>query len=232
MIRIITCTAILAIIALGAVSAFSQDEINRVEAFGGYAYMNLNRGIDPDEFNDDFSDFPGNRVNAHGFNGSLTYNFTRFIGAKFDLTLHSYGEDFTSQLTVNPPPPTLPPPGTFKISQNIYQYMGGIQIKDNKKEGSKLRPFAHALIGVSQETFSIDQTAPSNSQLFDVESTDWAMKFGGGIDYKIHKHFDLRLIQVDWNPIVRGDKDFGGRFGVVNGVLQNNIQLTFGIAIH
>lgn len=230
--KILRYVAIATILVLSTSSLTAQDEINRIEVFGGYAYMNLNRGVDPDEFNDDFSDFPGNRVHAHGFNGSLTYNFTRYLGAKFDMTLHSYGEDFTSQFYVNPPPPTLPPPGTFKLSQNIYQYMGGIQVKDNLKEGSKLRPFGHALIGISQQDFSVDQTAPINAQLFKVESTDWAMKFGGGIDYKVHKNIDIRLIQVDWNPVWRGDKDFGGQFGNVGGVLQNNFQLTFGVAIH
>lgn len=60
------------IFGLGASSAVAQDEINKFEVFGGYAYMNLNRGVDPDEWNNALSDFPANRVNAHGFNASAT----------------------------------------------------------------------------------------------------------------------------------------------------------------
>src|SRR3954454_1580027 len=95
----------IAISLLTVSSALSQSDYYKLEGMGGYSYMNLNRGVDPDEINDNFTDTPFNRVNAHGFNGSVTYNFTRYIGAKFDLTLHAHGEDFTSTLTVNPPPP-------------------------------------------------------------------------------------------------------------------------------
>src|SRR5215467_2115193 len=158
------------------------------EFFGGYSYMNLNRGFDPDEFNDSFSDFPANRVNAHGFNGSITYNFRRFIGAKFDLTLHSHGEDFTSGFNIPVVNPPVFTPGTFKTSQNVYQYMGGIQIKDNSKEGPKLKPWAHILGGISDQHFSLDRTAPTSAQLFKVNSTDFAMKLGGGLDIAVHKH--------------------------------------------
>src|SRR3982751_2173649 len=93
-------TLILTVLAVS--SAFAQDDYYKLEGMGGYSYMNLNRGIDPGEIDDNFSDTPFNRVHAHGFNGSIDYNFTRFIGAKFDLTLHTHGEDFTSTLFVNP----------------------------------------------------------------------------------------------------------------------------------
>ena len=222
----------LAVLMFAFTSIQAQDEIYRLEGFGGYSYMNLNRGFDPDEFDDDFSDTRFNRVNAHGFNGSITYNFTRYLGAKFDLTLHSHGEDFDSVLSVNPFPPGQPGPGTFKTSQNVYQYMGGIQVKDNRKDGPTFKPFGHALLGVSDQHFSIDQTAPVNARLIDVNSTDFAMKFGGGLDWKIHKNFDVRLIQADWNPIVRGDLETTGRFGTIESVLQNNWLLTFGVVIH
>src|SRR5215204_427822 len=126
--RVLNITFVLTIMMLGFATVNAQSEFFKLEGMGGYSYMNLNRGVDPDEFDDDFSDFPANRVNAHGFNGSITYNFSRFIGAKFDLTLHTHGEDFVSDLFVVDP---LRPEGgvtsaTFKTSQNVYQYMGGI----------------------------------------------------------------------------------------------------------
>ena len=110
--------------------------------------------------------------------------------------------------------------------------MGGIQIKDNMKEGPKFKPWGHILFGVADQHFSVDQTAPSNSQLFKINSTDFAMKFGGGIDYKIHKNVDVRAIQFDWNPILRGDAAVGGQFGTINSVLQNNWLLGFGVVFH
>ena len=223
----ITGTFVLAVLMLGISTVHAQTEYNKFELFGGYSYMNLNRGVDPDEFDDDFSDFPTNRVNAHGFNGSVAYNFKRYIGVKFDVTLHSYGEDFNSILIVNPPVNTTQ---TFKTSQNIYQYMGGIQLKNNAKDGPKFKPFAHVLMGVADQHFSIDQS--NGNRLVDVNSTDFAMKFGGGLDIKIHKNIDIRAIGFDWNPILRGDVNVGGNFGTVSGVLQNNWLLNFGVVIH
>jgi len=210
----------------------AQSDYHKFEAMGGYSYMNLNRGVDPDEINDNFSDTPFNRVNAHGFNGSLNYNFRRFWGVKFDVTLHSHGEDVTSTLTVNPPPPGGNGAGTFKTSQNVYQFMGGIQIKDNKTEGSKVRPFAHILMGVADQHFSVDRTAPVNVRLIDINSTDFAMKFGGGVDIGLSKNIALRAIQFDWNPIFRGNVNLGNGLGQSGSALQNNWLLTFGVVIH
>ena len=199
-------------------SVHAQDEINRWEFFGGYSYMNLNRGFDPDEFDNSFSDFPSNRVNAHGFNGSITYNFRRFIGAKFDLTLHSHGEDFNSNfITVNPP---LVTPGTFKTSQNVYQFMGGIQIKDNKS-GSRFKPFAHAMIGAGHgitKIGSVDCPGFADcSSVVDNSETGFAGAFGGGLDIRINNHLDFRAIQVDYNPI-----------GFNSGT-QNNVRFGIGL---
>jgi opacity protein-like surface antigen len=226
-----TFAATMLLFAVSSIRA-QPHERYKYEGFGGYSYLNLNRGIDPDEINDNFSDFPANRVNAHGFNGSFTYNWSRYLGAKFDVTLHTHGEDFTSLLTVNPLQPTATVNGTFKTSQNVYQYMGGVQIKDNSKVGPKFKPWAHILAGVSDQHFSVDETAPVNSRLINVNSTDFAMKFGGGLDYKIHRNFDVRLIQFDWNPIFRGNLDLGPNFRTQGSTLQNNWLLTFGVVIH
>src|SRR5215218_1555151 len=218
--------------AVAVSSALAQSDYYKFEGMAGYSYMNLNRGIDPGEIDDNFSDTPFNRVHAHGFNGSVDYNFTRYIGAKFDLTLHTHGEDFTSTLSVNPPLPGGNTAGTFKTSQNIYHYMGGIQIKDNNKEGSKLRPFGHILAGIADQKFSVDRTEPVDARLIDIHTTDFAMKFGGGLDIGIHKNIAVRAVQFDWNPIFRGDVNLGNGFGTTGGVLQNNWSLTFGVVIH
>ena len=223
----------IAVLMFGVAAVFAQDERVKWEGYAGYSYMNLNRGIDADEFDDDLGDTPANRVNAHGFNGSLTYNFHRFVGAKFDLTLHSHGEDFTFPLV---PTPTGEgsiggvSSATVKISQNVYQYMGGIQIKDSRRN-SKFKPWAHILMGVADSHFSAEETSPGTGNIFDVNSTDWAMKFGGGLDYEVHRNVDIRFIQFDWNPIWRGDQNFGPNVGVVNGTMQNNWLIGVGVVL-
>ena len=215
-------------LAASLLPAYGQDDYYKLEGFGGYSYMNLDRGVDLDRFvNSD-----QNRVNSHGFNGSVTYNFTRYFGAKFDVTLHTHGEDFQGVLTTNPPPPTLPPPGTFKVSQSDYQFMGGVQIKDNRKGGPRFKPFGHALLGGAFQSFTLDQTQPVDVRLFKVDKTDLAAKFGGGIDIRVTKNIDARVIQFDFNPIWRGHTNFGPPFGDVEGVIRTNWLLTFGVAFH
>lgn len=212
-------------------SVYAQDDY-KWEGFGGYSYMNLNRGIDPNDVNSEIPNSPGNRVNAHGFNGSFTYNFHRYIGAKFDLTLATQGGDFTSPLQISAPPAPPIPSATVKSSQDVQEYLFGVQIKDNKKESQHFKPWAHVLFGVAHEKFDFEETAPNSATLFSVGSNDFAMKFGGGLDWRVHKNIDVRLIQFDWNPITRGGLTLGGRLGTIPSRLQNNYLFTWGVAFH
>lgn len=226
MIKVFRVICAVAILTLAISLTYAQDDIYRVEGFGGYSYMNLDRAVDLSQFsNGNF-----NRVHSHGFNGSVAYNFNRYWGAKFDLTLHTHGEDFQSNLVVNPLATVTN--GTFKTSQSDYQYMGGVQIKDNKREGPRFKPFAHVLAGISDQHFSIDETSPTNTQLVKLSKTGFGMKFGGGIDYKLTKNLDARFIQFDYNPIWRSSTNFGTSFGTVDSAVRNNWLLTFGVVIH
>jgi opacity protein-like surface antigen len=212
------------LMAMMATSALAQDERYKFEFYGGYSYMNLNRGFDADEFNNDFSDFAGNRVNAHGIELGVNYNWSRYLGAKFMYSRHAHSQDLTD---------------VFKLEQKVGQFMGGIQIKDNKKDGPKLKPFAHILAGAAQQSFQGEgqflvatPLRPAGSELiaFDINSTDFAMQFGGGLDLRVHRNVDIRLIQFDWNPIFRGDRDT--QFGTFPGAMQNNLKVGFGVVLH
>lgn len=114
--------------------------------------------------------------------------------------------------------------------------MGGIQFKNNSKDGPKIKPFAHVLLGVADSHWSLDQetgTSTGNAlRIADINSTDFAMKFGGGIDIKVHKNVDIRAFQFDFNPIWRGRADFGPNFGTADSAVRTNFMLTFGVAFH
>jgi len=217
-------------IAFSTINA--QNDDYKWEGYGGYAYMNLNRGIDPTSATAEIPAYPANRVNAHGFNGSVTYNFHRFVGATFDFTAHTHGSTFTSPLQISAPPLPPIPAATIKESQSVYQYLFGVQIKDNKKESQKLKPFFHFLGGFAHETLNLDETAPTATKLFHANSTDFAMKFGGGLDLAVHPNVDIRLIGFDWNPIYRSDMAGFGRIPNVPAALQNNYMFSFGVVFH
>jgi opacity protein-like surface antigen len=224
------------LVAQAATTVLAQDEIYKWEFYGGYSYMNLNRGFDPDEFNDDFEDLNANRVHAHGIELAFNYNFSRYLGAKFAYTRHAHSQDLLDTSTQQ-----------FKLEQKVGQFLGGIQIKDNKKDGGKLKPFAHILVGGAQQSIQGEgnifvvnprQSAraallrPEGEELvvFDINSTDFTMSFGGGLDLRIHKNIDIRLAQFDWNPIFRGDRDT--QFGTFGGAMQNNLRFGVGVVVH
>ena len=73
---------------------------------------------------------------------------------------------------------------------------------------------------------------PGSLNIFDISDNDFAMKFGGGLDWRVDKNIDIRVIQFDWNPIFRSDLNVGGRIGTIGSTLQNNYMFTWGLAFH
>jgi len=182
----------LAIVFIGSTAAIAQDDFNKGEFFGGYMMQKV-------------SDVPA----AHGFSIAGTYNFNRYAGIKGE---YSFGRSSSGDLCVlSTPGIEAPQGGCFgSISANKNTFMGGIQIKDNATEGSKVRPFAHVLAGMSRgsiEGFS---------------ETKFSMAIGGGIDLKVSDRVSVRMVQFDYHPIFIGDG-----FGT-----QNAIRLGFGIVVH
>lgn len=138
-----------------------------------------------------FVGFMHKRSGGDGFNGinaSGVYNFHKFAGAKFDVSW-SKGPD------------TL-------IGERVSDatFMGGIQFKDNREEGSVVKPFGHVLFGANRQSISL------------AGETGFSMAVGGGIDVKVRDNFSIRLIQADYQPVwVDGGRVNQGRFsfGVV-----------------
>lgn len=200
-------------LTLTAGMAFAQKEINRVEGFAGYSYLNLHRGLSTDDFDQSDIDAIGNRVNAHGFNGSITGNFSRYFGATFDFSWHRNSR-------------TIPEFDDEKIRHDVTQFMGGIQIKDNSTDGPKVKPFGRILFGGARQTIQDSVPGGSASDVF--KATDFAMALGGGVDIRATRRVDIRVFQFDYNPIFRRDHP---QFELSGGV-QNNIRLSFGIVVH
>jgi len=200
--------------------AQAQDN-NRVEFYGGYNYLHSDSGIEEELDNSEVN------FNSHGFNASLTGNFSRYVGAKFDYSFHSKSRNFVDATN------------NFSASLRTNQFLGGVQFKDNAKEGGRFRPFAHVLGGLANQNLSASGigTFPvpggGGNTAFDssVSSNNFAMVFGGGIDVKVSHNVDIRLIQIDYNPIWFRDQVIDN-YGILDGRTQNNFRIGFGIAIH
>lgn len=195
--------------------ALGQDEYKKGEVFIGYSNGQVDTGLG--DIDDDFDFDIGERETFHGFNVSGVYNVTRYFGVKADVSgvYSNRGFAFTVPTTGG---------GTgsvaFETKSSLYNFLGGVQIKNNSNSG-RLKPFAHALVGAAHTRVKLSGLGCSvgvDCTGFEGGSeTNFAGAFGGGLDVRLSKRLQLRLIQVDYNPIWFD----GGR--------QNNLRFGFGL---
>ena len=183
-----------------AALAAQNSDYKKSEFSAGYSLVGLDSGgVD--------------RQGLNGFEVSGVYNFSRYFGVKgdFSAAFRSSHVGFTI-----PPGNTV----TFDIHQRLFNFLGGIQVKDNSNTG-RLKPFAHALVGVGQNRSASENfqcTAPCAGFIGGSSTTTgFAGAFGGGLDIRVNNRFQVRVLQVDYNPVRAFDQT------------QHNIRLGAGI---
>lgn len=248
----------------------AQDDYHKVEVSGGYSFERA-------------KDFPGDQLqgtatigtttsssvtgasrthNLNGFNAAAVYNFSRYFGAKFEFS-SNYGSDSNHEL----------PGGAYRSSNGVtiliipneagiaakqrdYKFMGGVQFKDNST-GKKLKPFAHALFGTARQTTDFYNLDQQRTNLIGgsrkIGNSGFTIALGGGLDVRVSKRIDIRVIQFDYNPVYTKEKtlvalnsqvdslvtSFAGG-SVVNTLqdlrvpkrTQQNFRIGFGIVFH
>jgi len=164
------------------------------EFFAGYSFHSADINtltIDP------------RRTGQNGVNLEYTRNITRHIGLTADASAHFHRETHSTVL------------GTFSSKRDQYFLLGGMQLRANPDR--QVRPFAHALAGASLfRGFTSDIGPAGNVYTFD-DAASFAMAVGGGIDLRVSKKIDVRLIQFDYTPTFFGS----GR--------QDNFRISAGI---
>ncbi|MGB7924588.1 MAG: outer membrane beta-barrel protein [Pyrinomonadaceae bacterium] len=210
-----------------------SDQYKKWEFYGGYSAMQFDT-LAGDTNNANVDEVLGGRNTLRGFELSLTYNFHKYFGVKFDYSLHLREDEFF-RLS-----------GSGTIDSTVQNFLGGIQIKNNSEDGPRLKPFGHALFGVANQKIDVDSPqlpAVFGISDFHVNETSFAMAFGGGLDIRLNNRFDIRAVQIDWNIITRGDQQTGivlsptpfqtvGTPFVIPGTRQDNLRLGAGIVIH
>lgn len=213
--------AVIALLLVCTAAAVAQsDDYKKYEFFGGYSALNFDN-LGGDTNNAAINDILGEKNTLRGFELAITRNFHKYVGAKFDYSLHLREDNFS---------------GTFAagtIDSTVQNFLGGIQVKNNNEDGPRFKPFGHALFGVANQKIDVD--SPQLPALFGVNDfhvneTSFAMAFGGGVDITLNHRIDVRAGQVDWNIIRRGDQQIGG-FTLPN-TRQDNLRLSIGIVIH
>jgi hypothetical protein len=200
---------------------------------GTQTFSNLCSSATGEEVGPNFQSFFCSRRSFNGFDASVTRNVSKYVGIKGDFTAHFKSQAFVDKFT---------PPGvtqTISNKERLYNFLGGIQIKNNSRD-ARVKPFAHALAGLARYTNRQQQTLDLFPQFnFTIEDrvTSFAMKLGGGLDIRAGKRIDIRVIEIDYNPVFAGDrnpKSIAGPFTTVgfNGKTAHNFTIGVGIVIH
>ncbi|HKQ53899.1 MAG TPA: hypothetical protein VJT74_16105 [Pyrinomonadaceae bacterium] len=202
-------TAVLIICSATLAAAQAVDGYHRFEVFNGYSYFMLER---PEPIGE------GTRLEGfHGINTTATFNVKRYFGLQFDFSRHSKRSEFCAPDAPNlfdpkkecfaliAPPEAIAAADDPHIRTSIYNFMGGVQLKDNGKNAKLLKPFAHLVIGsaLTRESAPVPSADPMSGQVVLESGTvsDWgpAGAIGGGLDIKLSDRIDLRAVQVDYH---------------------------------
>jgi hypothetical protein len=189
--------------------AQSTDDYHKWEFYGGYSHNRVDTGGRSSIITD--------REGFNGFDTAVTGNITRYVGLKVDFAGHFKNKSIP-----------LSPPSSARVNvdSSLYNILGGVQLKDNSTE-TRFKPFAQALVGLAHGRNKVEfidvvciAVVPSPCSNFTETDTGLAGAFGGGLDIRAGSRFDIRAIQIDYNPTRLFDST------------QHNFRIGAGIVIH
>ncbi len=184
--------AVATIILLAMIGSFvsAQDATPKVQVFGGYSFMHASTGgLTGSTLDLELHQYPGTLgvgSNFNGWNAEAQFNFDRWFGIVADFG-GQYGTPITASGTVSGLP-----------SMSRYSFLAGPVISYRAK--AKITPFVHALFGYDRASLSASTITGTSSPVTSFASTytDFAIALGGGVDYKLSRHFALRVGQLDY----------------------------------
>jgi opacity protein-like surface antigen len=187
--------------SIGLAQTTNTSDYKKSEFFVGYSNNQVDTGIDTED-GDEFDEFFNERESFHGVNVTGTYNVSRYVGITGDVSATYNNKRFSASI---PTGPTTSDDVSFKTSNSLYNFLGGVQVKDNASTG-RLKPFGYALVGAGHaRTKFSDVICPTGADCSVIQDsfseTGIAGAFGGGLDIKINDKIDFRAIKVDYNPI-------------------------------
>ncbi len=198
------------LIACFASASFAQDRA-RPEFFTGFSVNSIDTGLG----NLGVAN-AGNRETAYGFETSGTGYFNKNFGLEGNFDAHFKSKTFTV-LGVN-----------LKTHISTFNFMGGPHVRLSNNTESKVTPFVHALFGGNHSRASVDNNALTGSS-FTASRTDFAIKLGGGVDFKLSPRTALRL-SADYNPIFERDSN-NATTGTNGHRTRNDAVFSVGIVI-
>lgn len=103
-----------------------------------------------------------------------------------------------------------------------------MQIKNNSTE-NRVKPFAHALAGISRQSVKFKEFRQLDKSILGSDkftNTGFTMQFGGGIDIRLSRRLDLRVVQFDYNPVrIKEQQIVAFKQPITNLGIPNNLAL-------
>jgi len=189
-----------------------SDDHRRVEFFAGYSILRTNYEAEhPIPTEPVLVAFSGKQT-LNGFNVSATGYFTKNFGVTGDFSAHFKTNSLADPLG-----------GNIETHIRVLNVLGGPQYKFGSN--SRVAPFVRALAGVANTHAKLE--VPSLSSTDTASSTDFALAIGGGVDVRVSDRLDLRVFQVDYNPMFLSS---GNELGFGN-KRADNVRFSFGVVI-
>ena len=175
----------------------------RAELFLGYSYI---RGVPTLS--------PGNRMDfLNGGSASIAFNLNRHLGLVGDFGGFDASELQLTGAGANPA-------RVSNASGTAFTYMAGPRLSFRY---SRVTPFVQALFGgVHASEVTLSGCAGALCTPLPTENS-FALTAGGGIDLRVHRHIDLRLVQAEYLMTNFANLSTGKRD------TQNDIRLSSGL---
>ena len=187
-----------------------SNDRSSVEFFAGYSVLRTR--YEPEQPNPPMPvivAFAGKQT-LNGFNVSASGYFTERFGLTGDFSGHFKTHKLADPLG-----------GNIETHIRVFNLLAGPQYRFSSD--SRVTPFVRALAGIANTRARLE--VPSLNVTDTLSSTDFALAIGGGLDVRISERVDLRVFQVDYNPIFLSS---GNELGFGN-TRADNVRFSFGV---
>jgi len=209
---------IVASMSLGAVAQISSSNSNndssKVSVFGGYSYLHYSNGTDSALYGNNEKDLT---ANGNGFVVSAAYNF-----ADMFAVVGEYGSYHASSLG------NVTTGSGVSATANMQTYLFGPKI--SSASNRPIKPFIQILLGGASGTF---KASDGNISVTGPRANSFAMAIGGGLDWKVNRHFCIRPAQFEYimTRFPKSDTSTDGvpPPGYLGNGTQNNLRYSAGV---
>jgi opacity protein-like surface antigen len=196
------------------VIASAQDEVPKVEIFGGYSYLRADNatGISQASTMGTTTSVVTQMAdrNLNGFSTSFTNNLNSWLGIEAEFSGH-----FTDTV-LN---------GTT-LDRDIYFVTAGPRLSIRRFE--RFTPFAHIMVGMARQDIQVQNASSTVSTVGSLNQQDSGLAFvvGGGVDLNLSSRLGIRLAQTDY-ILTR----FSNRNGTSTELNQANFRASTGFVL-